>query len=571
MKLLSKMNKEHLKIKPKITKEHFKIIPNILKFRKLKISQQIFIAFLIAIVFSVFSLIVNVWNTNQILKANRQLVKAFSYRSIITDLKNISTKRTIQINSFRRLSENKIDLEVKDDFQIQFIATEIELNVPKIEMVLKDLAPEKLSEYHDLVKEVTDSCKTWEDQKGIATLFIISGVLQKFEFFVMDLTNILNKQIDAKVIAAAAQLKNIRLFNILFNLFISTILLIIIIPLLRDIRKMFTPVRQAADNAVQGATNVFDYTSQINESISELKNVLVEMTRSIGEVSIGAQDSSSQAEKIISSTQISSDLVAELGEIANTVYKNLDVNQSNLQEKITQVKQLSENVSQSLTMINQNADIAARLAVQVATLDKQMEGINSFLIAMAEITEQTNLLALNASIEAARAEEHGKGFAVVAERLRNLSDETKKFTTQIKHTVSGIQSVANEVAGALNNIITAVRNSAAEVSEVNQEFSNLKNVLQSLYGSNAAVLQAADLQLDGTKQIHSRSLDISKAMENITAQTEQVSASMEELAASSQEITAQIELIHTKVTETQQVTEHQLEMAKLTKETADHI
>ncbi len=556
---------------PKKNKSYFNIIAPLRKFRNFKVSKQILIAFLIVIIFSTFSLILNIWSANQISKANRQLVNAFIYRSLVNDLKNISNKRTTQLDALRRISQNNIALGVRDDNQIQFIATEIESTTPNIEMVLKDLAPEKLNQFHDLVNEVTTNCKSWENNKGVATLFIISGILQKFEFFVMDLANILNGQIDAKVAAAEGQIKNIQFFNIIFNLLILGILLIIIIPLIRDIRKMFVPVRQAAENALEGSTNAFDYAAQINESISELKNVLIEITRSIGEVSIGAQESSSQAEKIIGSIQITSDLVAELGEIANTVYKNLDANQSNLQDKITQVKQFSENVSQSLAMINQNADIAATLAKQVTNLEEQMNGINSFLVAMGEITEQTNLLALNASIEAARAEEHGKGFAVVAERIRNLSDETKKFTSQIKNTVTGIKSVANEVAGALNNIITAVRSSASEVSEVNQEFSNLKNVLQSLYGSNAAILQAADLQLDGTKQIHSRSIDMSKAVENITAQTEQVSASMEELAASSQEINAQIELIHSKVNETQKVIEHQLEMAKLTKETADHI
>ncbi len=560
--------KTHLKPKQKIA---FKFNFSILNFWKLKISKQIFVAFSIVIILSFFLFIVNLWSANSIAKANQQLIKSYAYRSVLANLTNISTKGQIQADSLRRLVQNKYQLEIKDDILIASIASEVESTIADVEVVLKDLAPDKIPDFSLLINEVIDNCNAWQNDKGAGTLYAIAGTLVKFKLMTKDLATSLNVIIDGRVAATEGKIKIASFFNLLLNLLSSVFLLIIIFPLLSNLRRMFSPVRQAADNAVQGASSAFEYASQINESITELKHVLFEITRSIGDVSLGAQDSSSQAEKIISSAQISSDLVAELAEIANTVYKNLDANQSNLQEKITQVKQLSENVSQSLTMINQNADIAARLAVQVATLDQQMEGINSFLIAMAEITEQTNLLALNASIEAARAEEHGKGFAVVAERLRNLSDETKKFTTQIKHTVTEIQSVANEVAGALANIITAVRNSAAEVSEVNQEFSNLKNVLQSLYGSNAAVLQAADLQLDGTKQIHSRSLDISKAVENITAQTEQVSASMEELAASSQEITAQIELIHTKVAETQQVIERQLEMAKLTKDTADHI
>ncbi len=561
MKTLSKLRKE----KP------IKLKFNLLNFWELKISQQIFTAFSLVIILTITLFIVNLWTTNRISNANQHLIKGNTYRSTLTQMTNTSTKGQIQADFLRRLVENGIHLELKDDILIATIASEIESVASEVEPLVNDLAPDRSADFGSLIKEVLDNCNAWQEDKGAGTLFAIAGTLMKFRLFTIDLATTLNTLIDAQIAVAETQVRIAQVSNLVLNSAIPIFLLILILPLLSNLRKLFNPVRQAADNAVLGATNAFENAAQINESIAELKHVLIEITRSISDVSVGAQDSSAQAEKIIGSIQVTSDLVVELDEIANTVYKNLDNNQTNIQDKIAQVKELSENVSQSLEMINKNADIAAKLAVQVNNLEQQMEGINSFLIAMGEITEQTNLLALNASIEAARAEEHGKGFAVVAERIRNLSDETKSFTTQIKHTVTGIQLVANEVAGALNNIITAVRSSASEVSDVNQEFSNLKHVLESLYSSNAAILQAADLQLDGTKQIHTRALDMNKAVENITAQTEQVSASMEELAASSQEITAQVELIHTKVAETKEVVEHQLEMAKLTKETADHI
>ena len=62
-----------------------------------------------------------------------------------------------------------------------------------------------------------------------------------------------------------------------------------------------------------------------------------------------------------------------------------------------------------------------------------------------EITSQTDLLALNAAIEAARAGEAGKGFSVVA-------DEIKKLAEQSKETILQIQSVTNDVMGAVGNL-----------------------------------------------------------------------------------------------------------------------
>jgi methyl-accepting chemotaxis protein len=544
---------------------------NFFGFGKIKISKQIFIVSSIVIILSLLLLLFNIWSTNHIARINQQLSRIYSYRSILADMTHLTSKGKLQADLLRRLTQHDLQLQVKDEILLTTNVKEIEENATDMKSILEELVPSQIPELNEIVSQLSTNLNDWKTNNNSTTLNAIALTLTNYQFFTHELSYELKRIMNAQFNSAESHIQLIRSFNLLLNLSISIFLILAVLPLLYNLKRLFNPVRQAAENSVQRATDAFEYAAQINESIAELKHVLIEITRSIGDVSQGAQDSSIQAEKIIGSIQVTSELVVELGEIANTVYKSLDVNQNNILEKISQVNLLSENVSESLDMINQNADIAAKLAVQVATLEEQMEGINSFLVSMEEITEQTNLLALNASIEAARAEEHGKGFAVVAERIRNLSDETKTFTTQIKNTVSGIKTVAKEVAGALNDIISAVRSSASEVSEVNEEFSNLENVLQSLFSSNKAILQAADLQLGGTTQIQNRSLDILKSVENITAQTEQVSASMEEISASSQEITSQIELIHDKVVKTKHVVEHQLETAKLTKDRTDYI
>ena len=71
-----------------------------------------------------------------------------------------------------------------------------------------------------------------------------------------------------------------------------------------------------------------------------------------------------------------------------------------------------------------------------------VENIGVLSDSIMNITSQTNLLALNAAIEAARAGEAGKGFSVVA-------DEIGKLAEQSKETILQIQSVTDEVKGAV--------------------------------------------------------------------------------------------------------------------------
>ena len=72
-----------------------------------------------------------------------------------------------------------------------------------------------------------------------------------------------------------------------------------------------------------------------------------------------------------------------------------------------------------------------------------------------KISSQTNLLALNASIESARAGEAGRGFAVVAEQIRQLAEQTRVSTENIKTIVAELNVNAEEVVSAVEKSMDA--------------------------------------------------------------------------------------------------------------------
>ncbi|SHJ64197.1 methyl-accepting chemotaxis protein [Malonomonas rubra DSM 5091] len=169
-----------------------------------------------------------------------------------------------------------------------------------------------------------------------------------------------------------------------------------------------------------------------------------------------------------------------------------------LADGATQQAAALEEISASMTEMNEQTENNTRNASQVSTLSAQAkqsaergnDQMQSMVKAMSEIKEsgdnisriikvideiafQTNLLALNAAVEAARAGQHGKGFAVVAEEVRNLaarsakaaSETTDLINSSVEKTENGSQ-IADQTAKALSEIYDGVVKVSGLVDEI---------------------------------------------------------------------------------------------------------
>lgn len=543
----------------------------------LKISQRIFYGFVISLIGTVILTLTTFIGVGGVSNSYERLLEAEQHKQSLNEFLHSINMAENTANYLKRfVMEGKMAIQPKDDITIKSNMMVVDTTGKNILPLVQEMLPEEVPNFEQLLNEIENISEhsfinTGNEGKreNFEVLIKMSSSLTNLKFFASDLAAKLDERINLNIAGAERNIKIFRIIVIILNTVILGLILLIILPLLGELKKVFIPVREATETALAGANKALEYTNSINEAIKQLKVVLSDMGRGIEEVAAGAQDSSQQAQNIIASVSAATDSAGELAEKASTIYESLNMNQSNLQAKIGQIQVLSGNVTRSLDKINSNADLTEKLAEQLGTLENELKGIESILAAMNEITEQTNLLALNASIEAARAGEYGRGFAVVAERIRKLSEGTKGFTGDIRETINGIQEVANAVTVALGDIITNLRGSTSEVSKVNKEFTELKEVLQSLYDANNNLIAAVNIQLENSKEIHKSAREIMNAIESISAQVEQVSASMEELSAEGEEIVGQIELINNNATETRGVVERQVDLARITKETAD--
>lgn len=102
-------------------------------------------------------------------------------------------------------------------------------------------------------------------------------------------------------------------------------------------------------------------------------------------------------------------------------------------------------VESSLKAINLTAERVGGISSGVDGLRGQIGEVGAIIALVNEIAGQSNLLAVNASIEAAKAGEYGRGFAVVAQEVKNLADQSKRATNQVRETLGRIQKAIEEL------------------------------------------------------------------------------------------------------------------------------
>lgn len=205
---------------------------------------------------------------------------------------------------------------------------------------------------------------------------------------------------------------------------------------------------------------------------------------------------------------------------------SLEETAASMEEMTATIKQSAENASKASGMVGRTRDLAQTGQTVVKNTVNAMEEISHASKKIADITSaideiafQTNLLALNAAVEAARAGEHGKGFAVVAAEVRNLAQRSATSAKEINSLISdslvkvdtGVRT-ASESGETLEKIVTAVLDVSNQVNDI---------------------MEAAKQQEMGISQINA-------AITQMESMTQENAALVEEAASASQMMQDQV-------------------------------
>jgi methyl-accepting chemotaxis protein len=252
-------------------------------------------------------------------------------------------------------------------------------------------------------------------------------------------------------------------------------------------------VSDAVVNLSSASAEILAATTQQASGASEQSAAISQTTTTVDELKTIAEQSVSRAQEVVETAQRTS-------EVSRTGWRSVE-----------------DTVESMITIKGQVEGIAEN----ILALSEQTQQIGQIIATVNDIAAQSNMLALNASVEAARAGEYGKGFAVVAQEVRNLAEQSKQATAQIKAILSDIQKATNATVMATEEGTKSVDEGVSLATQAGEAIEQLTGVIEESAQAAMQLVAGGRQQASGVEQV-------ALAMQNINQATVQSLSSTRE-------------------------------------------
>ena len=176
------------------------------------------------------------------------------------------------------------------------------------------------------------------------------------------------------------------------------------------------------------------------------------------------------------------------------------------------------------------------VAENIVALSEKTQAVGEIIATVNDIAERSNLLALNAAIEAAAAGEYGNRFSVVAGEMKNLADQAKESTLQVRTILGDIQKGIN---GSVMLAEEAVKRSDAGKQQADITDQTIRKMAETTQASVQAfqqIIGATNQQLIGFEQVTQGMQDIRQTASQTAASTVQLEKAMASLNTQSNQL-----------------------------------
>ena len=240
--------------------------------------------------------------------------------------------------------------------------------------------------------------------------------------------------------------------------------------------------------------NTARVTAEFKEAVSVVSTAVGDILVSVNESAAGAAQTAAAAMQ----TTTTVEEVRQTSMIANQKAKQV-AESSNKTAQVTQDgRKATEDVIEGMKRIREQMDLIAEAMIR---LSEKSQSISEIITTVDDLAKQSNLLAVNASIEAAAAGEFGKGFGVVAQEVKNLAEQSKQSTAEVRHMLTEMQQATNGAAMATELGGKAVDSAIMQSQQAGRSISVLAASVQESALAAKQIAVSNNQQLAGVDQV----------------------------------------------------------------------
>jgi methyl-accepting chemotaxis protein len=176
------------------------------------------------------------------------------------------------------------------------------------------------------------------------------------------------------------------------------------------------------------------------------------------------------------------------------------------------------------------------VAENIVALSEKTQSVSEIIATVNDIAERSNLLALNAAIEAAAAGEQGNRFSVVANEIKNLADQAKESTIQVRTILGDIQKRINRSVMLTEDAVKRTEAGKLQTDVSEQTIRTMADMTQESVRAFQQIIGATSQQQIGFEQVAQGMQDIGQAAAQTAAGTVQLEKAVASLNSQSHQL-----------------------------------
>lgn len=251
----------------------------------------------------------------------------------------------------------------------------------------------------------------------------------------------------------------------------------------------------------QAAKQILDFSTQVATSATETATAVTQTTTTVEEVRHTSQIAAQKARAV-----------------ADAALRAAQTSQEG--------KKSAEQAAEGMHRIRQQME---SIADSMMRLSEQSQAIGQIIATVEDLAAQSNLLAVNAAIEAAKAGEQGKGFAVVAQEIKNLAEQSKQATKQVRGILSDIQKATGAAVMATEQGARAVESGVQQSSQAGDSILTLASNVAEAAQASTQIAASSQQQYTGMDQIVSSMMSVKQATSQNVSSARELEAAVHNL------------------------------------------